>query len=365
MDPRIDRLQRASANAPSSIGLAGGLPAPELFPRAGFAQAFLDAVRVPACPALQYGWPEGDEGLRAWVAARLRNRGVPVAAEDVLITNGAQEAISIAAELLVPRGAGVAVDGYTYPAALELFRARGATPRRALDGCACAYVMPGVANPGGSALPLERRAALLACGIPLIADEAYTELRFDGRIERPLLADARDRVWHVGTLSKTLCPGLRVGWLVPPRTGLPDAIDAKHRRDLQAGSLSQEVARIFLLRDDFDARLSLARAFYRRRAERLLRALRRRFGSWTIHEPVGGFSVLVETDLAGDDAQLLATATAHGVSFDPGQMFRAAPASGSIALRVCFSTVPTAFLDDGAERLSRAVRAFTRRPTLC
>src|SRR4029079_14911281 len=106
----------------------------------------------------------------------------------------------------------------------------------------------------GDGMPTARRKAVLAHGGAIIADEAYTELRFDGVVERPLLADARDRVWHVGTFSKTLCPGLRVGFLVPPRAAREAAIDAKHDDDLQAGGLAQAVLEEFLARDDFDAR---------------------------------------------------------------------------------------------------------------
>ena len=261
-----------------SIGCSDSRPSPrgycasaEVFPRTSsfrgraITEAFLEVIRAPSCPALQYGWPEGDADLRAWIAARLRARGANVHSEDVIVTNGAQQALSIAADILLPPGARVAVDRETYPAALDLFRTRGADPVLSLDGAACAYAMPGVANPRGDALTSSRRGALLRSRLPIIADEAYAELRFDGVVDAPLLPDARGSVWHVGTFSKTLCPGFRVGWLVPPPSELKSALRVKHDRDLQAGSLAQQVLRAFLDADDFDAR-SLARASSTRRA---------------------------------------------------------------------------------------------------
>ena len=361
MDSRIEWLQRLTASSPGTIALGGGFPAEELFPRAGIVAAFLDAIRVPACPALQYGWPEGDAGLRGWIAGRLCGRGADIGPDDVIVTSGAQQAISIAAEALLRLGARVGVDRLSYPAALELFRTHGTQPVASDAGVACIYAMPGVANPRGDALPLARRAKLLATHLPIIADEGYAELRFDGFVDRPLLADARDRVWHVGTLSKTLCPGFRVGWLVPPRRERARAIRLKHDRDLQAGSLSQQIVCAFLQRDDFEARLARARVFYRRRAEQLLRALRRHFGSWRWREPAGGFSVFVETNLEGDDRELLAIAVEHGVSFDPGRIFRPSEEPNPIAMRLCFSAAPPATLAEGIGRLERAVRAYRAR----
>jgi 2-aminoadipate transaminase len=164
----------------------------------------------------------------------------------------------------------------------------------------------------------------------------------------------------VGTLSKTLCPGLRVGWLVPPPADRMRALRAKRDADLQAGSLAQSIVREYLAHEDWGARLARARAFYAGRAERLARALRRRLPSWRFRDPEGGFSIFVETDLEGDDARLLATATRAGVSFDPGRLFRVDERSSPIALRLCFSTVSPRDLDEAARRLELAAIAFAR-----
>ncbi len=335
--------------------MGGGLPAEELFPRAELAQAFLEVLSEPRCSALQYGWPEGDPDLREHIAARLRARGaVRITSRDVIVTSGAQQAVGIAMAALRARGSRVALDARTYPVALDLLRAARA---QLVDDVARAdwvYTMPGVTNPDGSGMCPRLLDAILSSEVPVIADEAYAELRFDGATPRPLLADAGDRTWHVGTLSKILCPGLRVGWLVPPASQRDRALEAKRRSDLEAGTLSQAVARAFFARDDLDARLARTRAFYRRRVRALVRALRRSLPSWRFAEPEGGFSVYVDTDLVGDEATFLELAVHEGVSFDPGRAFLRDGPLDHVTMRLCFSQADSADLEEGVERLARS-----------
>jgi 2-aminoadipate transaminase len=351
-----EQLQKEAAGDPGVIPLAGGLPDSELLPADALAAAFLRALRRPDV-SLQYGWSEGLPQLRRWVAERLTRRGAAVTADDVIITAGAQQALALAsAELLAGDGHRVNVGPLSYPAALDLFRLRGAT---VVDGddADIHYVMPGVANPtGDDGAPDPARA--LATGRPLIADEAYTELRFDGAAPSPLLAAARDRVWHVGTISKTICPGLRVGWLVPPPAARDAVLARKQATDLQAASLSQAVLATYLAAGDHDAHLVRIRSAYAARAERVVATLRRHASSWSFREPAGGFSIFVDTGERGDDVAFLATAIEHGVSVDPGHCFAAVP-DDRLRFRLSFSYAPVEQLADGVARLVRAVRAFT------
>jgi 2-aminoadipate transaminase len=351
----VEALQKEAAETPGVIALGGGLPDSDLLPADALAAAFLRALREPDV-ALQYGWCEGLPDLRAWVAERLGARGARVSADDVVITAGAQQALALAsAELLDGDGRRVHVGALSYPAAIELFRLRGAD---VVDdpGADVHYLMPGVANPTGvDGVP--DPAAALATGRPLIVDEAYAELRFDGAVPPPLLAAGRDRVWHVGTISKTICPGLRVGWLIPPPAARDAVLARKQATDLQAASLSQAVLARHLAAGDHDAHLARLRAAYARRADRLLTALRRHAPAWTFTEPAGGFSVFVDTGLRGDDVAFLATAIEHGVSVDPGHSFAAAP-DDRLRVRLSFSYAPADQLADGVARLVRATRAF-------
>lgn len=357
MDARIDSLQRKAAGDPSVVGLAGGLPTEVQFPRRALGQAFVRALGAQGAPALQYGWPEGSLKLRQWIAGRLQQRGAEVEAGDVLITSGAQQAIAIAAQLLCRAGTRIAVDRETYPAALDLFRTRGARP--VVGRARVHYAMPAVGNPHGASLPVKHRGALLASGAAVIEDDAYAELRFEGPPPRPLLADARDRVWHVGTFSKVLCPGLRVGWLVPPPRMRDRALRVKHDLDLQSNGLAQAVLEEFLARDPFDTRVAALRRFYGARAARLASALRRHLPAWRFEPAKGGFAIWVEPDAPFDERALLARAVERGVSFDPGSMFRPGHTSEPPALRLCFSSVARANqLDEGVRRLARTWREY-------
>ncbi|MFT3764188.1 MAG: PLP-dependent aminotransferase family protein [Minicystis sp.] len=364
MDGRIDELIRMAAARPDTITLGGGLPARELFPRRALTEAFVRTMTDPGCAALQYGWPEGSEGLRAWVAQRLARRGAAVEPDDVLITSGAQQALAIAAQILFRPGDRIGCDPESYPAALDLFRARGLLPTPSSTGVAGFYAMPAIGNPRGLGLDDRAREALLARArllrTPILEDDAYAELRFAGPPPRPLLADDRRFVFHVGTLSKTLCPGLRVGWLVAPRRYRRRAVEAKHASDLQANSLAQALLEDFLARTDYDALVERARRFYSRRAKALARALRAHLPSFRFTEPAGGFTIWVETDREGDDAALLETAIRRGVSFDPGRSFRVDGRSAPIALRLSFAVEPAPRIALGVERLARAWSAYQR-----
>ena len=349
--PAIDALQRACAARADVIGLAGGLPDPALFPRAAMHAAMDAVVRARGLGAFQYGWPEGDGRLREWLARRLSSPGRPLGAEDVVVTAGAQQAIALAVDALAP--ARVGVGAATYPALLALLRARGVP---ATDGprASVFYAMPEIGNPEG--LPMDRGFARALGRAPAIADGAYAELRFDGASARAELA----RPWTVFTFAKTLCPGLRIGCLVPPRERRAQVLRLKHVADLQASGLGQCMLAELLARLDYDEHLARLRAVYARRAEALADSLRRHLPSWSFREPAGGFSIFVDTHEPGDDVALLAAASAQGVSFDPGRLFRVRPHE-TLELRLCFSNASERRIDQGVARLARAWTAFTSR----
>ncbi len=348
--PETLALLRRAAGDDDVIGLAGGLPAELLLPRTALARAVQTAIAASPEP-LQYGWPEGDARLRAWIAARLVARGAAVDADDVIVTAGAQQALALAAAAL---GGRIEVPAETYPAALDAFASGG-------GGAPVArYVIVGVDNPRG----VDRvDAGVLDHPGAVIADEAYAELRFDGRVPRPLLADARDRVWHVGTVSKVLCPGLRIGWLVPPPAARDAVLAAKVAADLQTCGLAQAALVSLLDEFDLDALIARARGTYVVRAAALADALHTHLPFARFSEPEGGFSIWLELDDACDAAgerALLAAAIAAGTSFDPGSMFRPSGATSPLALRVSFSHTPPEAFAEGARRLADAVDAWAR-----
>lgn len=349
MDPRVTELQKQAAARPDVIGLAGGLPAVELLPREALAGT-LSEVTGSRDGALQYGWPEGTEALRAWIAGRLAMRGATIDPDRVIVTAGAQQALWIAARVL---GGAIAVGEATYAAAIDAFRRAGAEVVEA--GGNARYVIPGVANPHG--VELVDRDEVLASSGPVIVDEAYTELRFDGVTPRPLLADAPDRVWHIGTISKTLAPGLRVGWLIPPAGDHDAALELKSACDLQTSSLSQAALARLLATLDYDELVARARTTYAARAAALSDALHRHAPTLRFREPDGGFSIWIETDREGGELahlDLLRSALEAGVMVDPGFAFCPQPRD-TIAIRASFSNAPEPRLAEAARRLARVL----------
>jgi 2-aminoadipate transaminase len=359
---RADELEREAAADPGTISFAGGLPDPSLFPREALKKAFAAALHDPSCPALQYGWPEGSARLREYIAQSLQARGAAVEPERVLITSGAQQAINLALSAGVRPGDFVGIERESYPAAREAIRAAKAKLVGLEESVRAYYLMPAISNPRGLPLDQAVRHALLARSRQqkaiIIEDDAYADTVFDGRPTRPLLADAPERVFHVGTFSKTLAPGLRVGWLVAPPAFVKDALSSKQTMDLQANSLAQTLLEFYLTGDRYARHLRRIQRAYARRARNLAAQVHRRLPRFRFRDPVGGFSLWLESDLQIDEAALHDAALKRGVTFDRGSPFLAAP-SGPLCLRLSYSAVPEADMEEGIIRLARALESMT------
>lgn len=354
---RPERQERAAANDPAVISFAGGLPNPALFPRRALSHAFNAALHDPASNALQYGWPEGSARLRQAVAESLRARGAAVSPECILITAGAQQAINLALRAAVREGDSVAVERESYPAALEAIRAAKAKIAALEEAVRAYYIMPGIGNPRGLPLDATLRHTLLNRARKqkafIIEDDAYAETVFDGHVSRPLLADAPDRVFHVGTFSKTLAPGLRVGWLVSPPRFVKNALDSKQTLDLQANTLAQTLLEFYLAGPNYARHLKRIRKDYAARARKLAALVHRALPQLRFQTPLGGFSLWLESDRVLDEQQLYDAALKHGVTFDRGMPFRTSPAN-TLALRLSYSAVAESEMEEGIARLAAA-----------
>jgi 2-aminoadipate transaminase len=354
-----DRLQRLAAARSDVISFAGGLPDAGLFPRRALIRAFIATVQRPSCQALQYGWPEGLLGLRRYVAERLAERGAHVDPSHVVITSGAQQAISLSLHAALRAGGSVGFEPESYPGALDAARAFGAKLVSLEDAAHAYYVMPSLSNPRGQPIARSLRQGLLERArrhrASIIEDDAYADTVFSGRPSRPLLADAPERVFQIGTFSKILCPGLRVGWVVAPERYLRRVLRAKQNNDLQANGLSQSLLEAYLEQGTFEALKARSRRSYKRRAERLSDAVRRYLPEFRFEEPSGGFSLWLESDLRLRDDLLFDAALREGVSFDVGTAFRRAP-GGPLALRLSYSSVAEEEIVEGTQRLARALR---------
>ncbi|HUQ05127.1 MAG TPA: aminotransferase class I/II-fold pyridoxal phosphate-dependent enzyme [Kofleriaceae bacterium] len=333
------------------ISLAGCLPAEELSPRGELVRAMEHVLESAA-------WNDCLDHIRAWIADRLSARGALVDPSDVIVTAGARPALAIAARALRPAGR-VAVGELTSPAAIAAFTGAGheVVP---VDEAAPQFLMEGVGTPDGIDRVASRRAELLASGVPLVIDDSLVDLRFDGVVPRALLADAPDRVWQVGSLTKVMCAGLGIGWLVPPRHALRDAVALARKDELcDTGLVPAAVARI-LHECAHPDRVARARANYAERARAVVDAIHHHLPGWQVLEPEGGLAVWAESDLEGDDVDVVMTAINQGVAIDPGCVFRPDGQGTPLGFRISFAHTRTVDLEEGIRRLARAARKYRR-----
>ncbi|MGH7912892.1 MAG: PLP-dependent aminotransferase family protein, partial [Candidatus Dormibacteraceae bacterium] len=353
---------------PDIVSMAGGLPDRSAMPRDWLAACLDDALAEPG--ALQYSTTEGDAELRAIVAGWEADwSGRPVTPEDVLITTGSQQALGLIGSALLDPGDQVVVEDPAYVGALGAFRlaepelvaipqdeqgmqvdvleerlAAGLRPK-------LVYVTPTFHNPAGSTLPEQRRRRLVELagehGFWLIEDDAYRMLWFQGPPPAPI-ASFGERVLHMGTFSKILSPGLRVGWLVAPPALRRAVMRVKQSTDLHTSTLGQ-IALRNAARDgaQLEQHLEQVRALYSRRAQHMLLGLDREFGTAVqVVAPTGGMFCWARFTDGTDTGQLLPAAIAEGAAFVPGEAF-SITGSQSHAARLCFASVPEEQLDLG------------------
>ncbi|MCW8379669.1 aminotransferase-like domain-containing protein [Streptomyces justiciae] len=367
---------------PEVINFAGGLPAPELFDAEGIAAAFGAVLAEVPAQALQYSTTEGEPTLRAALAARMSVRGLPTAADDVLVTTGSQQALTLLATALVEPGDTVLVEEPCYLAALQVFGFAGArvlgVPGDAdgPDPEALAelvvrerpkllYTVPTFQNPTGRTVSAERRAAVAAVaarhGLWIVEDDPYGELRFEG--ERvPWIAahaEAADRTVLLGSFSKVMAPGLRLGWLRAPAALRRACVVAKQAADLHTPTVNQLAAARYLADQDLDAHVARVAAVYGERRDAMLAGLADVLpegASW--QRPEGGMFLWVRLPSSYDTTTLLSEVVRHDVAYVPGAPFYAGEPDRA-TLRLCFVTETPERIGEGLRRLGAALAAPT------
>ncbi|WP_030765819.1 MULTISPECIES: PLP-dependent aminotransferase family protein [unclassified Streptomyces] len=364
---------------PEVISFAGGLPASELLDVEGIRAAYDHVLTESPHRALQYSTTEGDPRLREVVAARLSARGLPSRADDLLVTTGSQQALALLATALLEPGDTVLVENPTYLAALQCFAQAGARVVpvatddqgivvEALERTVAEerpkllYLVPTFQNPTGRTLPVERRRAVARIaaeqGMWIAEDDPYGELRFRGEHVAWIasLDDAADRTVLLGSLSKIMSPGMRLGWLRAPDTLRGACTLVKQALDLHTSTIDQAAAAHYLRESDLDARLVRASNVYRERCDAMLGALAEALPSGsTWSRPDGGMFIWVRLPDGYDAIGLLPEAIAHDVAYVPGAPFfaeRADPAT----LRMSFAGYEPARIEEGVKRLSQLFR---------
>ena len=366
---------------PGMISLAGGLPAPQSFPAEALRAAFDAVLATEPAQALQYSTTEGHPPLREWIAAQESARGVPTAPEQVLVVSGSQQALDLIGKAMVDEGQPLLVESPTYLGALQAFAPFGPALRQlpadeagllpqAIDGglargARLAYVMPSFQNPTGRTLGAERRSALAQAArrfdLWLVEDDPYGELWYREAPPASLRLHAPERTLRVGSFSKVLAPGLRLGYVVGPRAAIDLLARLKQATDLHTATLTQHVVARVLRDGLLDAQLPRVRRLYASRAAAMLAALRAHMPDgvrWT--EPQGGMFVWLTVPAGVDTLRLLDRAIAAGVAFVPGAPFYA-DSPRRDTLRLSFVTVPDETIDRGVAILARLVNEEANR----
>ena len=374
---------------PAIISLAGGLPAPEVFPIRRFEEACQKVLSTKGPIALQYGATEGYEPLREMIAENMARYGIRAKVENVLITSGSQQALDLIGKLLINSGDRVLVEAPTYLGALQAFDVYGAEyvsvpidedglrtdllEASLRSGPKFMYVLPNFQNPGGTTLSEGRRHELVLLadkyGIPIVEDDPYGQLRYEGEHLPTLLVLDRENlrrdggyslgnIIYLSTFSKTLAPGIRLGWIVAPPEVINKLVQLKQGADLHTATFNQMVA-YEVARDGFlDEHVKTIRRVYRERRDVMLQALEEFFPpevKWT--HPKGGLFLWATLPEGMDCQKLFQAALKENVAFVPGDSFY--PRNGHPAaphMRLNFSNATPEQIREGIRRLSLAVK---------
>lgn len=357
----------AVIDRPGMVSFAGGLPSADSFPD-------VSASEVPK-EFLQYGPTEGEPELRAAVAEELRARGLDCAPDQVFIVSGSQQGIDLVAKLFIDNATAVAVESPTYLAALQVFRFFGARLstfepgaagdlEAALGGRAFAYAIPNFQNPTGRCYSVgERKNLARACdktSTPLFEDDPYRDLVYDACDTRPVCADLERAAWvYQGSFSKSIAPGLRLGYLACSPDLIPYVTRLKQAADLHSNRLSQWLVLKQLRDPSRHVRIATLCDRYRDKRDLFERALARHFrGLATWISPPGGlfFWLGLTTTTPLDTRRVLSRAIEQDVVFMPGEPFFPLPIDHANALRLNFSHADADQVERGLATLARLLR---------
>lgn len=365
---------------PDIISFAGGLPSPDSFPVRELAEIAAGVISGNGRSVLQYGTSEGHPGLREFVAEWVARRGITATPADVLITSGSQQGIDLLAKAFLNPGDGVVVESPTYLAALQIFKTYEASfrvvptddqgvilteARRVLTESRpkLFYLIPTFQNPTGKTLSRERREAVAQqaaeTGTVVIEDDPYGELRYTGE-ELPALKsfDQEGRVVYLGSFSKIISPGLRVGFAVAPPEILHKMTIGKQATDVHTSNLSQAIVYEFCRRGLLPAHVEKIRKEYGEKREVMLAALAENLpaeATWTL--PDGGLFLWVTLPEGCSTVELLKAAVEHQVAFIPGESFFA-EGGGANTMRLNFSNASLEDIRVGMERLGAVIRRY-------
>lgn len=373
MNPSVIREILKVTERPGIISLAGGLPSPKTFPISAFAEACAEVLHKDGQAALQYAASEGYAPLREAVAAMLP---WPVDPAQVLITTGSQQGLDLIAKVLLDPGSRVLVETPTYLGALQAFSPMEPEPVSVASDdqgvlvddlvakskdARFVYLLPNFQNPTGRTMTEERRAAVSAAaakaGLPIVEDNPYGDLWFDEAPPLPLSARNPEGCVYLGSFSKVLAPGLRLGFMVAPKAIFPKLLQAKQAADLHSPGFNQRMVAEVMKEGFLDRHVPTIRALYKRQRDAMLAALAREMKGLGVefNKPAGGMFLWLRLPEGMDAVALLPKAVERGVAFVPGAPFYAG-ASDPRTLRLSFVTASVEEIDTAITALGEAVR---------
>ena len=372
---------------PDIISFAGGLPAPDVFPVEEFSAACERVLREHGPMALQYGTTDGYLPLREMIARHSARYGIKITPENVLITSGSQQALDLLGKIFIDPGDRILVESPTYLAAIQAWNAYGAEfitvpmdddgmntdhlEEALRAGPKFIYVLPNFQNPTGVTLSMERRRKLLELadqyGVPIVEDDPYGQLRYEGEhLPSIVVLDSqfrddgtpcyRGNVIYLSTFSKTLAPGLRLGWVIAPPEVIGKLVLAKQGADLHTATFNQYVAYEVSRAGFLDRHIHLIREVYGHRRDIMLAAMDRHFPaevSWTY--PQGGLFLWGTLPSYMDAKDLLKTCLDKKVAFVPGEPFHPT-GGGKNTMRINFSNATPEEIEVGIQRLGSAIK---------
>ncbi len=382
---------------PDIISFAGGLPAPETFPVDRFAEATNRVMAQYGATALQYSTTEGYRPLRELIARHANRYDMHIEPDNVLITSGSQQALDLIGKVFINPGDHIMMESPTYLGALQAWNAYAAeyvaadtdqdgylmesVDRQMRTGPKFVYALPNFQNPSGVTLSIERRHRLIEIadhyGVPILEDDPYGQLRYEGdHLPSLVTLDSQFRstngaqysgnVIYLSTFSKTLSPGVRLGWIVAPAEVIRKLVQAKQGADLHTSTLSQMVACEVASGGFLDQHVKLIRAIYRTRRDAMLEAMAAHFPPevrWT--KPQGGLFLWLTLPDWMDATEVLRLAVEQKVALVPGQSFFA-DGSGANTARLNFSNASPDMIAEGIRRLARVLETMMarRRPSV-
>jgi 2-aminoadipate transaminase len=376
---------------PDIISFGGGLPGPEVFPIERVQEACARVMEDSGRLALQYSTTEGYRPLRELIARHTARYGILIEPEHVQLTSGSQQALDLIGKVFINQGDHLLVERPTYLGALQAWRPYQAeyacvamdndgmlmdeVEQEIRGGPKFIYALPNFQNPSGVTLSLDRRQRLIELadhyGVPILEDDPYGQLRYEGehlpslvsldaRLHATDGAPYRGNVIYISTFSKTLAPGLRLGWVIAPEEVIQRLVTAKQGTDLHTATLNQMVAFEVARGGFLDQHIKIIRATYRERRDAMLHAMDRHFPdgvTWT--KPKGGLFLWVTLPPDLDAAAVLKAAVSQKVAFVPGAPFFS-DGTGHNTARLNFSYSKPELIEEGIRRLGGVLKSMMK-----